>query len=90
MHIVVADVCTSEGRERVVNEAVSKFGRIDVLVNNAGIYLQNFFENVTEEEYDKTMNTNVKQAFFITQLCIPHLIASKGDKLKVSSFLNSN
>lgn len=78
IHIVVADICTNDGRKLVVDEAVSKFGRIDVLVNNAGVYLQNLFENVSEEEYDKTMNSNMKQVFFLTQMSIPYLIESKG------------
>lgn len=62
---------------------MKKFGKIDVLVNNAGIYIQNSFQNVTEEEYDKTMNTNVKQAVFLTQLCLAYLIAEKGKILYI-------
>lgn len=78
IHIVVGDICSHDTRRQVMEEAIRRFGRIEVLVNNAGVYLQNLFENVTEQEYDKTMESNVKQAFFLTQLCIPHLIESQG------------
>lgn len=75
---MVADVCKSDDRKKIVDETVKKFGQINVLVNNAGIYIQNAFEKIRDEDYDQTMDTNVKQAVFLTQACIPHLIASKG------------
>lgn len=76
--LVVADVCKSDDRKKIVDETVKKFGQINVLVNNAGIYIQCPFENITEDDYDKTMATNVKQAVFLSQLCLPYLIAQKG------------
>lgn len=58
--------------------AIEKFGKLNILVNNAGI---NFFtptETMTEQDYDKILNTNLKSAVFMSQLALPHLIASKG------------
>lgn len=78
----MADVCTNEGRKTIVDQTIAKFGKLNILVNNAGLYVQNAFENITEAEYDLTMNTNLKQMVFFTQLCLPHLIAEKGSNVQ--------
>ena len=51
-----------------VDATVARFGRLDILVNNAGIAPDNLAENVTEEDYDRTMNVNVKGTFFASQM----------------------
>ena len=52
---------------RAVAEAVQHFGRIDILVNNAGIGPPNAAENVTEEDFDRTLAVNLKGTFFVSQ-----------------------
>jgi NAD(P)-dependent dehydrogenase (short-subunit alcohol dehydrogenase family) len=51
-----------------IDAAVASFGHLDILVNNAGIAPDNLAENVTEEDYDRTMNVNVKGTFFASQM----------------------
>lgn len=83
--IVVADVTKGTDREKIINETIKKFGKIDVLVNNAGL---GFFANVVDlkmDDYDKIMDLNVTSVFHLTQLAIPHLIVSQGNIVNVSS-----
>ncbi len=70
---VVADVGDASDRERLVDSALSHFGRIDVLVNNAGIFEPRPFLEVDETYLDRFLTVNLKGTFFLTQAVIPHL-----------------
>ncbi|KLT64384.1 SDR family NAD(P)-dependent oxidoreductase [Pedobacter sp. BMA] len=61
---VVADLSQANDAIRMVEEAVNQFGRLDILVNNAGVEKNADFWEVTEEDYDLVMNTNLKGVFF--------------------------
>lgn len=61
---VVADLSQANEAIRMVEEAVNHFGRLDILVNNAGVEKNADFWEVTEEDYDLVMNTNLKGVFF--------------------------
>jgi NAD(P)-dependent dehydrogenase (short-subunit alcohol dehydrogenase family) len=78
-------VTIPEHRSVIVEKTVEKFGRIDILVNNAGIYNENLFENMLEDDLEDMLNINLKAVLFLTQLCMPHLIASRGNVVNVSS-----
>lgn len=82
---VVSDVNIEADRVRVVNETIAKFGKIDVLVNNAGIGDGGELLKTTMEQYDNVMNTNVRSVFHLTQLATPHLIKTKGNIVNISS-----
>lgn len=60
---VQADVSTVEGVKKLFEEAVSAFGRVDILVNNAGITRDNLILRLSEEDFDKVLDTNLKSAF---------------------------
>ncbi len=75
---VVADVTSAADRERLVDAALSRFGRIDVLVNNAGLFEPRPFLEVDEDHLDRFLEVNLKGTFFLTQAVIPHLIAVGG------------
>lgn len=66
---VKADVSKSEDRKRIVDETVGRFGRIDVLVNNAGVapLERRDLLEMTEESYDRVMTINTKSNMFMTQ-----------------------
>ena len=57
----------------VVEATLKRFGRIDLLVNNAGIFIPKAFIDYTEEDYNLVMNTNVASFFFMTQQVIPQM-----------------
>jgi len=63
--------------EKLAKTAIEKFGSIDVLVNNAGIYENKPFLEVTEDYLDRFLNTNLKGTFFTTQSVIPQMQKQK-------------
>lgn len=75
---VTGDITDKEFQKRLVNATIEKFGRIDILVNNAGVAKYGTLVEINEADYDNIMNTNLKSVVFLTQLCVPHLIAAKG------------
>lgn len=83
--IIKADMCNEPDVERIVKETVKKFGRIDVLVNNAGILEAGSIENTSLQQYDRVMNTNMRGVYHLTMLAVPELIKTKGNIVNVSS-----
>ena len=71
--------------DRLVSETIDAFGRIDVLVNAAGIIKSGNIENTTLDDWDKMMNINLRSTFYLMQKCVPHLEATKGSIVNVSS-----
>jgi len=75
---VEADVSKVEDLERLIRSAVDAFGRLDVMVNNAGIETRSSILDTTEAQFDKVMAVNLKSAFFGTQLAAKQMIAQGG------------
>jgi glucose 1-dehydrogenase len=71
---VEADVSKVEDLQRMIDTAVSSFGRLDVMVNNAGIETRSSVLETTEAQFDKVMAINLKSAFFGTQLAAKQMI----------------
>ena len=82
---VQADVGTLEGCQAIIHEAVDKFGRIDVLVNAAGIVVDGSVETADLNDWDRSMNTNVKSVFMLSRLAMPYLRETKGSIVNVAS-----
>jgi meso-butanediol dehydrogenase/(S,S)-butanediol dehydrogenase/diacetyl reductase len=74
----VADVSKHRQIEAAVEWAVARFGRLDVMVNNAGIFKGSTVTRTRPEEWQDVMDTNAGGVFFGSRAALPHLIRSKG------------
>ncbi len=72
---VEADVSKIADLQRMVDTAISAYGRLDIMVNNAGIETRTSILNTTEDQYEKVLSINLKSAFFGTQLAAKQMIA---------------
>lgn len=69
----------------MVETAAAWGGGLDVLVNAAGVWLEGSSANVTEDEWDRVIDVNLKGAFFVTSSAIPHLVQSRGVIINIAS-----
>lgn len=80
-----ADVRVTLEVDKLYEFAIENFGRIDVLINAAGILKNGSIENTSLEDWDETMNVNLRSVFYMMQKCAPHLEKTKGCIVNVSS-----
>ena len=86
IEIFKADISKRDEVKKLIEFTLNKYQNIDVLINNAGIARLHLFTDVTEEEWDEIMNTNLKSAFFTTQEVLPNMIHNKkGCIINISS-----
>ena len=71
---VAGDIGDPATGKAVIEAAIAKFGRVDTLVNNAGIFIASAFTDYTEEQYRQKLRTNLDGFFFITQNAIPVML----------------
>jgi glucose 1-dehydrogenase len=71
---IKADVSQVADLEKLIAGAVEKFGRVDVMVNNAGVETRTSILDTTEAQYEKVLNINLKSAFFGTQIAAKQMI----------------
>ncbi|WP_345800052.1 glucose 1-dehydrogenase [Microbacterium sp. AZCO] len=75
---VEADVSKVDDLKKLVDAAVSAFGRLDIMINNAGVETRTDVLSTTEQQYDFVLDVNLKSAFFGTQLAAKQMIAQGG------------
>uniref|UniRef100_A0A8C7HNX8 Zgc:101858 n=1 Tax=Oncorhynchus kisutch TaxID=8019 RepID=A0A8C7HNX8_ONCKI len=83
--LVPGDLTNEDTVKKTVELTIAHFGRLDVLINSAGILAMGSIETGDLAQYDKVMNVNVRSVYHLTQLCVPHLIRTKGSIVNVSS-----
>ncbi|MFA6917081.1 MAG: glucose 1-dehydrogenase [Parachlamydiales bacterium] len=75
---VEADVSKVDDLQKLVDAAVKAFGRLDIMVNNAGIETRTSIIDTTESQYEKVLSVNLKSAFFGTQVAAKQMIKQGG------------
>jgi NAD(P)-dependent dehydrogenase (short-subunit alcohol dehydrogenase family) len=87
-HVVVADMADDADRERLVADVLARFGRVDVLVNNAGVGGSVAVEDETLERFRTSMEVNVTALWHLSKLCAPSMITTgAGSIVNVASML---
>ena len=76
-----ADVSNYAECEKMVTSAIEKFGRIDVLVNNAGVTRDNLLMRMKEEDFDKVISINLKGTFNLTKLVTPYMMKRREGRI---------
>lgn len=86
IQIFKADVSKREEVKKMVQFALDKFNKIDVLINNAGIAKIQLFTDITDEDWDEVINNNLKSVFYVTQETVKNMIHNKyGCIINISS-----
>ena len=81
-----SDASSFDASHKLADDVLKEFGSIDVLVNNAGITKDNLLMRMTEEDFDRVMNVNMKSVFNLTKAVLkPMLKARKGSIINMSS-----
>ena len=75
---VKADVSNVADLQKLIDETVKAFGRVDIMVNNAGVETRTSILDTTEQQYDKVLSINLKSAFFGTQLAAQQMVKQGG------------
>jgi len=78
---VEVDVASEIAVKRLANETFNRFGRVDVLVNDAGIYLKSLVVDITEENWDRTINVNLGGNFLCCRAFVPSMRKQKSGRI---------
>ncbi|MBY0434807.1 MAG: SDR family oxidoreductase [Cyclobacteriaceae bacterium] len=80
-----ADVSTEDDNKKMAAEAMQLYGRIDILINNAGITMRALFEEVDLAVVKKVMDINFNGVLYATKYCLPQILQNKGSVIGMSS-----
>lgn len=81
----VSDVSVETDNQHMAQEAIKKFGTIDILINNAGISMRALFEDVDLDVIKKVMDINFYGVLYATKYCLPEIVKNKGSIIGISS-----
>lgn len=70
-----------------IKEALAEIARVDILINNAGVYFEKYLEDTTNEEIDRMVDTNIKGSYLMTRNAFPKILESQGTVLFIASCL---
>ena len=79
--VCIADVCKKSDVEDMIEKTLKKFGRLDILVNNAGINRDSFAKKMSEEQWDKVIDINLKGTFLCAQAALGPMMEQKSGRI---------
>lgn len=82
---VKVDVSSMASVQQMIDATIERFGRLDVLVNNAGVHIPGTTLETTEADWRKIASVNIDGVIFCSKLALPHLIQSKGNIVSTAS-----
>jgi len=82
---VQADVTKADDRKNALQAIITKFGKLDILVNNAGVGYQKSFTELTDEDIETTLKTNLLAPITLSRDAVPYLSESKGSIVNIST-----
>lgn len=85
VHFLVGDIADAQFRESLVKKTIDRFGKLDVLVNSAGIIGMGTIETTTMDQFDEMMDVNLRSIFHLSQLAVPYLEITCGNIVNLSS-----
>jgi NAD(P)-dependent dehydrogenase (short-subunit alcohol dehydrogenase family) len=83
--LLEADIVRPDACKLMVKGAIAAYGRLDMLVNAAGVWVEGASETMTEEQWDRTLDINLKGTFFACSYAIPHLEKVGGQIINIAS-----
>jgi len=81
----VGDVSKRDDAYRMIQTAIDSFGRLDILINNAGVSMRGSFADLSDKVCEQTILTNLMGSVYMTRAAVEHLIASRGNVVFISS-----
>lgn len=72
--VVLADVADSDAVDAMVRVAISRFGRVDIAISNVSQRLHQPFLDISIEDWQRVLNTNLSSAFYLARACLPHMV----------------
>ena len=83
--IWIGDITSSESCNEIIRHALNLFGRIDILINNAGIIFRTDTQNTSDQQWDDTIATNLSAPFYLSRAVLPELIKNRGSIINIAS-----
>lgn len=83
--IITGELTNEADVKNIVQSTIKHYGKLDVLVNNAGVLESGSIENTSLEQYDRVFNINVRSIYHLTMLAVPYITQTKGNIVNVSS-----
>jgi 3-oxoacyl-[acyl-carrier protein] reductase len=84
------DVTSQDSVDNAIGEIIEKYGKIEILINNAGIIRDRSFLKMTEEEWDSVINVNLKSLFIVTKSVVPHMKENGYGRIVSASSINGS
>ncbi len=83
--LIQADVSKEDDNKKMAEEVLKRYGKIDILINNAGVSMRALFNDVDLEVIKKVMDINFYGVLYATKYCLPSIIENKGSVIGISS-----